>query len=121
MAIIYSSLKNDFEGKKAFFNAQNAALSFKELRGNKIKIKDVVITEDDVVDTDTGEVETRKQITVISDKGQAYGTSSQTVVSQIVRLIDILGPVEEWPEPVEISVGTAKSGRGREYTTVALA
>ena len=85
MAIVYSSLKDDFAGKKAFFNAQNAAVSFKELRGKTVEIANVVITEDDVTD------------------------------------IDILGPVEEWPEPVAVKVGTAKSGRGREYTTVSLA
>lgn len=121
MAIVYSSLKDDFAGKKAFFNAQNAAVSFKELRGKTVKIANVVITEDDVTNIDTGEVETRKAITVLNKDGNAYGTSSQTVVSQIQRLIDILGPVEEWPEPVAVKVGTAKSGRGREYTTVSLA
>ena len=35
-------------------------LFLQELRGKKIEIKDIVITEDDVVDTDTGEIETRR-------------------------------------------------------------
>lgn len=120
MAVVYSSLSDDFAGKKAFFTAQNSAVSFKELRGKKIQIKDVVITEDDVVDTDTGEVETRLAVTVIDAKGAAYGTSSQTVTAQIRRLIDILGDVKDWPEPVSVEIGSAKSGRGREYTTVTL-
>ena len=121
MAIVYSSLTDDFAGRKAFFNAQNAAVSFKELRGKTIEIKDVAITEEDVTDLDTGEVEARKTITIIDKDGNAYGTSSMTVVAQIQRLIDILGDVNTWPEPVAVKVGTAKSGRGREYTTVALA
>ena len=118
MAVIYSSLSDDFAGKKAFFTAQNSAVSFKELRGKTIEIKDIVITEADTVDTDTGEVETRRAITVIDKDDKAYGTSSQTVVAQIQRLVDILGDVKSWPEPV---VGSAKSSRGREYTTVTLA
>lgn len=121
MAVVYSSLSDDFAGKKAFFTAQNSASSFKELRGKTIEIKDIVITEDDVVDTDTGEVETRRAITVIDKDGKAYGTSSQTVVAQIQRLVDILGDVKSWPEPVAVEIGSAKSGRGREYTTVTLA
>nr|DAR68689.1 MAG TPA: Single stranded DNA binding protein [Caudoviricetes sp.] len=121
MAVVYSSLSDDFAGKKAFFTAQNSAVSFKELRGKKIEIKDIVITEDDAVDTDTGEVETRRAITVIDKDGKAYGTSSQTVVAQIQRLVDILGDVKSWPEPVAVEIGSAKSGRGREYTTVTLA
>ena len=114
MAVVYSSLSDDFAGKKAFFTAQNSAVSFKELRGKKIEIKDIVITEDDVV-------ETRRAITVIDKDGAAYGTSSQTVVAQIQRLVDILGDVKSWPEPVAVEIGSAKSGRGREYTTVTLA
>lgn len=121
MAVIYSSLSDDFNGKKAFFTAQNSAVSFKELRGKTIEIKDIVITEDDVVDTETGEVETRRVITVIDKDDNAYGTSSQIVVAQIQRLVDILGDVKTWPEPVAVKVGSAKSGRGREYTTVTLA
>ena len=121
MAVVYSSLSDDFAGKKAFFTAQNSAVSFKELRGKKIEIKDIVITEDDVVDTDTGEVEIRRAITVIDKDGNAYGTSSQTVVAQIQRLVDILGDVKSWPEPVAVEIGSAKSVRGREYTTVTLA
>ena len=121
MAVVYSSLSDDFAGKKAFFTAQNSAVSFKELRGKKIEIKDIVITEDDVVDTDTGEAETRRAITVIDKDGAAYGTSSQTVVAQIQRLVDILGDVKSWPEPVTVEISSAKSGRGREYTTVTLA
>lgn len=121
MAVVYSSLKDDFAGKKAFFNAQNAAVSFKELRGKTVEIANVVITEDDIVDVDSGETETRKTIHILDKEGNAYGTSSQTVVAQIQRLIDILGPVEEWPEPVAVKVESARSGRGREYTTVALA
>lgn len=120
MAVVYSSLSDDFAGKKAFFTAQNFASSFKELRGKKIEIKDIVISEDDVVDTDTGEVETRQVVTVIDKDGAAFGTSSQTVVAQIRRLVDILGDVKSWPEPVSVEVGTAESGRGREYTTVNL-
>lgn len=121
MAIIYSSLTDDFAGRKAFFNVQNAATSFKELRGKVVEITDVVITEDAIIDQDTGETEERKSVTVIDKDGNAYGTSSQTVVSQIQRLIDILGDVKEWPEPVAVKIGEAKSGRGRVYTTVALA
>lgn len=121
MAVVYSSLSDDFAGKKAFFTAQNSAISFKELRGQTIEIKDIVITEDDVTDTDTGEIETRRSITVIDKNGKAYGTSSQTVVAQIQRLVDILGDVKSWPEPVAVVIGSAKSGRGREYTTVTLA
>lgn len=121
MAVIYSSLSDDFAGKKAFFTAQNSATSFKALRGKKIEIKDIVITEDDVVNTDTGELETRRSIMVIDKDGSAYGTSSQTVAAQIQRLVDILGDVKSWPEPVAVKIGTAKSGRDREYTTVSLA
>ena len=121
MAVVYSSLSDDFAGKKAFFTAQNSAVSFKELRGKTIEIKDIVITEDDVIDTDTGETENRRTITVIDKDGIAYGTSSQTVASQIQRLVDLLGDVKSWPEPVAVKIGTAKSGRGREYTTVSLA
>lgn len=121
MAVIYSSLSDDFAGKKAFFTAQNSASSFKELRGKTIEIKDIVITEDEVTDADTGEVENRKVIMVIDKNGKAYGTSSQTVVAQIQRLVDILGDVKAWPERVAVEVGSAKSGRGREYTTVTLA
>ena len=121
MAVVYSSLSEDFAGKKAFFTAQNSAVSFKELRGKTIEIKDIVITEDDVLDTGTGEVETRRAITVIDKNGKAYGTSSQTVVAQIQRLVDILGDVKSWPEPVAVEIGTSTSGRGREYTTVTLA
>ena len=121
MAVVYSSLSDDFAGKKAFFTAQNSASSFKELRGKTIEIKDIVITENDIVDTDTGESETRRSITVIDKNGDAFGTSSQTVVAQIQRLVDILGDVKSWPEPVAVKIGTAKSGRGREYTTVTLA
>ena len=87
MAVVYSSLSDDFAGKKAFFTAQNSAISFKELRGQTIEIKDIVITEDDVTDTDTGEIETRRSITVIDKNGKAYGTSSQTVVAQISDLL----------------------------------
>lgn len=121
MAVIYSSLSDDFAGKKAFFTAQNSAISFKELRGKKLEIKDIVITEDEVIDTDTSEVEMRRAITVIGKDGDAYGTSSQTVVAQIQRLVDILGDVKSWPEPVAVKIGVATSGRGREYTTVTLA
>lgn len=120
MAVVYSSLSDDFAGKKDFFTAQNSAGSFKELRGKKIVIKDIVITEDDAVDMDTGEVETRQAVTVIDKDGAAFGTSSQTVVAQIRRLVDILGDVKTWPEPVALEIGSAKSGRGREYTTVTL-
>lgn len=121
MAVVYSSLSDDFAGKKAFFTAQNSAVSFKELRGKTIEIKDIVITEDDVVNKDTGEVETRRAITVIDEDGNAFGTSSQTVAAQIQRLLDILGDVKSWPESVTVEIGTAKSGRNREYTTVTLA
>ena len=121
MAVVYSSLSDDFDGKKAFFTAQNSAVSFKELRGKTIEIKDIVITEDDVTDTDSGEIETRRAITIIDKDGNAFGTSSQTVAAQIQRLVDILGDVKSWPEPVVVEVGSAKSGRGREYTTVTLA
>lgn len=121
MAIVYSSLSDDFAGKKAFFTAQNSAVSFKELRGKQIEIKDIVVTEDDVIDADTGETETRRAITVIDKDGVAYSTSSQTVAAQIQRLVDILGDVKTWPEPVAVKVGSSKSARGREYTTVALA
>ena len=60
-------------------------------------------------------------ITVIDKDGNAYGTSSQTVVAQIQRLVDILGDVKSWPEPVAVAIGSSMSGRGREYTTVTLA
>jgi len=121
MAVVYSSLSDDFAGKKAFFTAQNSAASFKELRGKTIEIKDIVITEDDVVDTDTGEVEIRRAITVIDNDGKAYGTSSQTVVAQIQRLLGILGGGEVGAGGGGGGGGWAKSGRGREYTTVTLA
>lgn len=121
MAVVYSSLSDDFAGKKAFFIAQNSAVSFKKLRGKTIEIKDIVITDDDVTDPETGETETRRVITVIDKDGVAYGTSSQSVLTQIQRLVDILGDVKTWPEPVAVEVGSAKSGRDREYTTVTLA
>ncbi len=120
MTVIYSSFSDDFNGLKAFFNAQANALPFKSLRGNTIEIGDVVILEEDVVDTSSGELETRKTVILVDKSGQAYGTTSTTVSSQVQRLIDVLGDVRSWPEAINVKVGTAKSGKDREYTTLEL-
>lgn len=121
MTVLYTSFSNDFAGLKAFFNAQANALPFKSLRGKTIEIRDVVILEEDVVDTSSGELESRKTVILVDKSGQAYGTTSVTVSSQVQRLIDVLGDVKSWPEEVKVKVSTAKSGKDREYTTLELA
>nr|DAF64349.1 MAG TPA: Single stranded DNA binding protein [Podoviridae sp. cttot15] len=121
MSILYTSFSDDFDGLKAFFNAQSNAMPFKSLRGKTIEIRDVAILEEDIVDTSSGELESRKTVILVDKTGQAYGTTSVTVSSQVQRLIDVLGDVRSWPESVKVKVNTAKSGKDREYTTLELA
>ena len=95
-------------------------------------LKDAVNVPLDVVDflvqngtavADGGVVEDRLIVTLITADGQAYGSNSPTVASDLQNLVTIMGKPRTgfWGKSLKIVPKLAPSGQGRSYHTLTLA
>ena len=119
------------EDKKMIYNAMNNPTdSISDLINKEIKIKDIVMEEieltetddngDPIFDGDTGEIIENKLVAVrtilIDDEGNSHQAVSKGIFNSIKQIINIFGAPKTWEEPLTVTVLQVKVKKGSMLT-----
>lgn len=95
----------------AKFNAMNSAIAPADVIDDVLTLEGMFTFNDDVVNSETGEVENKTLIGLITDKG-AISSPSATLVDSAVKLAEIF---EDEIVGMKIKITTNKSNSGRTF------
>lgn len=84
--------------------------------GEKIAIKDVIITTAEFTDDETGEFTTGLRTTVIDPDGNAFHAASKGIALAMRTVFGVLGQPQEWEEPYEVVIREGRKGKYRFLT-----
>lgn len=95
----------------AKFNAMNSAIAPADVIGEPLVIEGLFTFNDDVVNSETGEVENKTLIGLITDKG-AISSPSATLVESATKLVEIF---EDDVVGMTVKITANKSNSGRTF------
>lgn len=108
---------DDFETKMLVLEATTASLPLAEHLNKKIELVNVVVQVIDMVNEDTGAVESVPRSILIDKSGTAYHAISSGVFKSLENIFGILGQPSEWAGPVSVKCVRGGSGT-RQYMTL---
>ena len=113
---VYSSIKGtDFAAKLKVAAAVTSSEPVAEHLGKTINMVNVVIHPVELVNEETGELQTNARTVIIDDKGKAYHAISGVIFTRLRDLLAMLGEPATWPEGgVKVQVSRVK-GEGARF------
>ena len=115
-AIYCSANGGTAEEKKKVFNAlNNPKYKVQDFINKKIKIKDVLIEAIDIVDDETGEIDTCPRVVLIDEKVEGYQAVSMGIYGAIKNLKQVFG-APTWEPALECEVKQVQVKNGSMLT-----
>lgn len=111
--LVFSSIiTDDKESRKRFYNAVNGDVQkIGDYIGKTITVKDIVVQNTTVTDTETGLVEAVVKSTLVDVDGVAYCAFSKGIFTSIRNIFDAFGTPDEWDEPLTVEVKQVTRGK----------
>lgn len=99
--------------KKDRFNGMNSASKAEDFINAPFVIKGLFTFEDDVLNKETGEINTATLVCIITDEGKAISSPSKTLVDSVSKLVEAYG--EDEVIGVEAMITANKSNANRTF------
>lgn len=118
----YSTIKpTDAAEAARLYAAVTSAKPLKDMVNTPIAVADILVQNGTAV-TDGGEVEDRLIVTLIDENGNAFGSNSPTVATDLQNLIRIMGEpgTKFWGKALTVVPKLVPSGQGRSFLSLAL-
>lgn len=114
----YSSLRaSDQKERLELFDLVSAAEGLDDHLNTPLSLTDVVIQAVPVMDQETGEVEERSRIVLITEDGKSYATTSRGVETALKNLFLLVGE-PTWEPPLELMAVKQQGRNGYKFTTL---
>lgn len=110
---------DDIETRKLAYNAISNPEKISEHLDETINLKDIVIQNIEVTNSETGEVSVVPQVILVDDKGTAYSAVSAGAYSSVMRLLSIFGHPSQWADALPVQVVERRSNRGFKFYAIA--
>jgi len=118
----YSTIKpTDAAEAARLYGAVSSAKPLKDMVNVPIAVADILVQNGTAV-TDGGEVEDRLIVTLIDENGNAFGSNSPTVATDLQNLIRIMGEPGTgfWGQSLTVVPKLVASGNGRSFLSLSL-
>ena len=103
------------EDAKIFAALNNPEFRISNFINKKIKVQNVLVEIREILDEDTGEIETAPRVVLISDDGKAYQAVSKGIFNAVKNAFEVFGAAP-WDPALEIEVKQVPVGRGSMLT-----
>lgn len=107
------------EGKAAVYRALNDATPLRDVVGETLSIKDIIVQRVEV-ETDEGDVVEQPRTSLIASDGAAYSATSNGVFSAVKNILGIFGHPSTWESPLKVVVEEKATRRNAMYRYLTL-
>lgn len=106
---------NRKEDAKIFAALNNPEFRIANFINKTIKVANVLVEIREILDEETGEIDTAPRVVLISDDGKAYQAVSKGIFNAVKNAFEVFGSAP-WEPPLEIEVKQIAVGKGSMLT-----
>lgn len=117
--IFYTVDAKTMEGKAAVYKALNDTTPLRDVVGETLSIKDIIVQRVEV-ETDEGDVVDKPRTALITSDGVAYSATSNGVFSAVKNILSIFGHPSTWESPLKMVVEEKATRRNAMYRYLTL-
>ena len=107
------------EGKTVIYKALNDATPLRDIVGEVLSVKDIIVQRVEV-ETDEGDVVEQPRTSLITSDGVAYSATSNGVFSAVKNILAIFGHPSTWERPLKVVVEEKATRRNAMYRYLTL-
>ena len=107
------------EGKTAVYKALNDATPLRDVVGETLSVRDIIVQRVEV-ETDEGDVVEQPRTSLITSDGAAYSATSNGVFSAVKNILGIFGHPSTWESPLKVVVEEKATRRNAMYRYLTL-
>ena len=112
MSVNTMPVETEADKKRILNGMNNATAALKERVNVPFKMVGFYSENSDKLNEETGELESFKSTVIFADNGECYGTSSESVLRCLARIISVFEGRNLFEEPLEVVVKSAKAKNG---------
>ena len=117
---IFSTVNaSTMEGKAAVYKALNDATPLRDVVGETLSVRDIIVQRVEV-ETDEGDVVEQPRTSLITSDGAAYSATSNGVFSAVKNILGIFGHPSTWESPLKVVVEEKATRRNAMYRYLTL-
>lgn len=106
---------NRKEDAKIFAALNNPEFRIANFINKRIKVANVLVEIREILNEDSGEIETVPRVVLISDEGKAYQAVSTGIFNAVKSAFQVFGAAP-WEPPLEIEIKQIAVGKGSMLT-----
>lgn len=106
---------NRKEDAKIFGALNNPEFRIANFINKKIAVENILVEIREIMNEDTGEIETAPRVVLIDADGKAYQAVSKGIFSAVKNAFEVFGSAP-WDPPLEIEVKQVPAGKGSMLT-----
>ena len=106
---------NRKEDAKIFAALNNPEFRIANFINKRIKVQNVLVEIREILNEDTGEIDTAPRVVLISDDGHAYQAVSKGIFNAVKNAYEVFGQAP-WEPALEIEIKQIPVGRGSMLT-----
>lgn len=106
---------NRKEDAKIFAALNNPEFRLANFINKTLKIQNVLVEIREIMNDETGEIETAPRVVLISEDGKAYQAVSKGIFNAVKNAYEVFGQAP-WDPPLEIEVKQVAVGKGSMLT-----
>lgn len=106
---------NRKEDAKIFAALNNPEYRIANFINKTLKVQNVLVEIREIMNEDTGEIETAPRVVLIAENGKAYQAVSKGIFNAIKNAYEIFGAAP-WEPPLEIEIKQIAVGKGSMLT-----
>lgn len=106
---------NRKEDAKIFSALNNPEYRIANFINKRIKVQNILVEIREIMNEDTGEIETAPRVVLIADDGNAYQAVSKGIFNAVKNAFEVFGSAP-WEPPLEIEVKQIAVGKGSMLT-----
>jgi hypothetical protein len=110
---------NTMEGKAAVYKALNDATPLRDVVGETLTVRDIIVQHVDV-ETEEGEIVEQPRTCLITASGDVYSATSNGIFSAVRNIIGIFGHPSTWEAPLKVTVEEKPTRRNAMYRYLTL-
>ena len=107
------------EGKASVYKALNDATPLRDVVGETLSVKDIIVQRVEV-ETDEGDVVEQPRTSLITSDGAAYSATSNGIFSAVKNILGIFGHPSTWEAPLKLVVEEKATRRNAMYRYLTL-
>ena len=101
------------------YNALNDAVPLRDVVGETLSVKDIIVQRVEV-ETDEGDVVEQPRTSLITSDGAAYSATSNGIFSAVRNILGIFGHPSAWEAPLKVVVEEKTTRRNAMYRYLTL-